>query len=366
MGVFGESDEPVGGSQMVDQTTRAGRQLGTGGAVLRKCWHGVGSVEQRNKRENRVHIILVSDRMTTARSITLSGPHLTVIVAGLFALMLAMSSMFSYLTVRHAAEIRMPFLQELLRTVSLEEAGKTREIMRESLATMATRLGQMQAQLMQLDSIGERMAGLAGVKLKDIQSETPSAKGGRGGPLTRPDNLTARDLEKALDDLARQVEARSDTLVALENRIFEERIRKNLLPTARPVADDTRASGFGWRLDPFTGQNAMHEGIDFLAEPGTPILAAAAGVVRTAERHPQYGNMVEIDHGNDLITRYAHSSQVFVRAGEFVKRGQKIAAVGSTGRSTGPHLHFEVRISGVAQNPSRFLEQRAVQQVAKR
>jgi murein DD-endopeptidase MepM/ murein hydrolase activator NlpD len=306
--------------------------------------------------------------MATARSITVTGRHLVLVAASLFVLMLGMSSMFSYFTVRHAAQIRLPFLEDLLRTISLEETSKTRDLVRENLATMATRLGQMQAQLMQLDSIGERMAGLAGVKLKDIQAAPPvkADAPGRGGPLTRPDNLTTRDLEKALDDLARQVEVRSETLSALESQILDERIRKNLLPTARPVADDARASGFGWRLDPFTGQNAMHEGIDFMAEPGTPILAAAAGVVMTAEKHPQYGNLVELDHGNELITRYAHGSQIHVRVGEFVKRGQRIAAVGSTGRSTGPHLHFEVRIGGVAQNPSRFLEQQPGHKVAKR
>ena len=92
-----------------------------------------------------------------------------------------------------------------------------------------------------------------------------------------------------------------------------------------------------------------------MAAPGTGISAAAAGVVLTAERHPQYGNLVEIDHGKDLITRYAHASKILVHAGQLVKRGQKIAEVGSTGRSTGPHLHFEVRIRGLAQNPDRFL-----------
>lgn len=316
-----------------------------------------------------MHIILVSNRMATARSITLTGRHVVVAVAGLLFLVLALSSMFSYLTVRHAAEIRMPFLQELLRTVSLEEAGKSRELVRENLSNMAVRLGQMQAQLMQLDSIGERLAGMAGVKLKDLQPPAPAAKEpapGRGGPLSRPDNLGAADMQRALDELARQVEARSETLAVLESRILEDRIRKNLLPTARPVEDDARASGFGWRLDPFTGQSAMHEGIDFIAEPGTPILAAAAGIVQTVEKHPQYGNMVEIDHGNNLITRYAHASATFVKVGELVKRGHKIAAVGSTGRSTGPHLHFEVRIGGVAQNPSRFLEKSGQPQLARR
>ncbi|MDP2169261.1 MAG: M23 family metallopeptidase [Rhodocyclaceae bacterium] len=304
-----------------------------------------------------MHIILVSNRMATARSITLTSSRLALIAAGLIAAVLTLSSLLSYLTVRHAAEIRMPALQALLRTISLEESGKTQEMVRENLANMASRLGQMQGQLMQLDSLGERIAGLAGVKSNDSKT-TQSAKAagdGRGGPFTRPDNLTQDALKRALDEMSQQVEVRNDTLTTLESRLFEERIRKSLLPTALPVATAIPTSNFGWRSDPFTNQAAMHEGIDFIAEPGTPILAAAAGIVQVAERHPQYGNMVDIDHGNNLVTRYAHAQQLFVKPGEFVKRGQRIAAVGSTGRSTGPHLHFEVRVGGAAQNPMRFL-----------
>ncbi|GAB1392515.1 M23 family metallopeptidase [Rhodocyclaceae bacterium] len=306
-----------------------------------------------------MHIILVSDRMATARSITLTRLHLALFGLGMMVVILALSSMFSYLTMRHAAEIRMPFLQELVRTLSLEESTKTRELVRDSLSTMAVRLGQMQGQLMQLDTLGERLAGLAGVKPKAYPTEkttTTEKVVPSGGPLTRPSNLSPQEMQRALEELSRQIERRSETLSALEDQLFDERIRKHLLPTASPVAADVRASGFGWRMDPFTGQTAMHEGIDFIAEPGTPILAAAAGIVMTAERHPQYGNMVEIDHGNGLTTRYAHASALFAKAGELVKRGQRIAAVGSTGRSTGPHLHFEVRINGAAQNPGKFLE----------
>jgi len=322
-----------------------------------------------------MHIILVSNRMATARSITLTNGRLALIAVGLITAVLVLSSMLSYLTVRHAAEIRLPALRELLRTVSLEEAGKTHELVRENLLTMATRLGQMQGQLMQLDSLGERIAGLAGVKSNDGKAANsansansanpanpanPAKTGadGRGGPLLRPDNLTQDGLQRALDEMSRQVEMKSDTLAMLESRLFEERIRKSLLPTTLPVPTVIPTSNFGWRPDPFTQQTAMHEGIDFMAEPGTPILAAAAGIVQVAEHHPQYGNMVDIDHGNDLITRYAHALQVFVKPGEFVKRGQRIATVGSTGRSTGPHLHFEVRVGGVAQNPMRFLNQK--------
>lgn len=306
-----------------------------------------------------MHIILVSDRMATARSITLTRLHLALFGLVMAVVIVALSSIFSYLTMRHAAEIRLPFLQELVRTLSLEEATKTRELVKESLSTMAVRLGQMQGQLMQLDTLGERLAGLAGVKPKaaPVEKSTSADKvAPSGGPLVRPNNPDPQELQRALDELSRQIERRSETLSALESQLFDERIRKHLLPTASPVAADVRASGFGLRMDPFTGQTAMHEGIDFIAEPGTPILAAAAGIVVAAERHPQYGNMVEIDHGNGLTTRYAHASALFAKPGELVKRGHHIAAVGSTGRSTGPHLHFEVRINGVAQNPGRFLE----------
>jgi murein DD-endopeptidase MepM/ murein hydrolase activator NlpD len=298
--------------------------------------------------------------MTTARSITLTSRHLVMAITALVVTVLALSSMFSYLTVRHAAEIRLPFLQDMLRNISLEEAGKTRDLVRENLANMAARLGQMQGQLMQLDSLGERLAGMAGVKAKDIK---PAAKqnDGRGGPLLRPDSIDANTLQRALDELARQVETRSETLATLESRILDERIRKSMLPTSLPVPDGARSSGFGWRSDPFTGQSALHEGLDFMAEPGIPIYAAAAGIVKNVERHPEYGNVVDIDHGEDLVTRYAHASLVLVKEGELVKRGQHVAAVGNTGRSTGSHLHFEVRIKNVPQNPARFLDKDGAQ-----
>jgi murein DD-endopeptidase MepM/ murein hydrolase activator NlpD len=116
------------------------------------------------------------------------------------------------------------------------------------------------------------------------------------------------------------------------------------------------ASSFGWRIDPITGMQAMHEGVDFIADSRTPIVAAAGGIVTAAEFHHQYGNLIEIDHGNDFTTRYAHASRLLVKAGDVVQRGRRIAEVGATGRATGPHLHFEVRYKGVAQNPTRFLQ----------
>ena len=141
----------------------------------------------------------------------------------------------------------------------------------------------------------------------------------------------------------------------LESQLFEQAVKKKMMPTMLPVAAPYNSSTFGKRVDPFTGQIAMHEGIDFLADAGSPVHAAASGVVVFAGFHPQYGYMVDIDHGNDLVTRYAHQSKLFVKEGDVVPRGRKIGEVGSTGRSTGPHLHFEVRFRGAAQNPAKFL-----------
>lgn len=302
-----------------------------------------------------MHIILVSDRLATARSITLTWRHLVAAAAAMFFSVLLLSSLFSYVTVRHAAELRLPFLQDLLRAMNAEESEKSKDFVRENINAMAVKLGEMQAQLLRLDTMGERLAAMAGVKVQDLKAVEARADG-RGGPLVSPSAMSSTELQRAVDALAKKVEAKSDAISMIESQMLEDRIKKSLLPTSLPVDAQWNASAYGWRLDPFTGERAMHEGVDFVAMPGTAIHAAASGVVLASERHPQYGNLVEIDHGNDYSTRYAHASTIAVKAGQVVRRGQKIAEVGSTGRSTGPHLHFEVRYKGAPQNPSRFLE----------
>lgn len=301
-----------------------------------------------------MHIILVSNRLTTARTIVITPLRLLSVLVGLTILLMSLSSFFSYLTVRYAAEIRHPFLQTLIRAVTLQENQRSQEYVKDNLRVMATKLGEMQAQLTRLDSLGDRLAAQSGIKPSDVKSN--QNKAGQGGPLVLPSDLTPQELQKALDALTQQVEARTDSLTLIESEIFEQRVRKNFLPTTLPINMQWNASAFGWRVDPFTGLRAMHEGVDFPSPVGTTIMAAASGIVLSAEWHPEYGNLIEIDHGNEMTTRYAHASKLLVNVGEVVKRGQKIAEVGSTGRSTGPHLHFEVRFRGAAQNPNRFLE----------
>ena len=142
-----------------------------------------------------------------------------------------------------------------------------------------------------------------------------------------------------------------DLLTLEESRLFDQKVRAMMVPTQRPVALGDLGSSFGWRIDPITGRSALHTGLDFQADPGTAILAAAGGVVVGQEVHPEYGNVVEVDHGNELVTRYAHASRVFVKKGDLIKRGQKIAEVGRTGNATGPHLHFELKIDGIQRTP---------------
>jgi len=238
-----------------------------------------------------------------------------------------------------------------------QEDDRKEKYLKENLAVMAVKLGEMQAQLMRLDALGERVQGLAGVRPEAFNFKEKPGRGGMetsdiGGPGR---DFSISELQKMLDALALDVGHRSDYMNAVESTLMSDKIKSRLLPTNPPVNVAYNSSSFGWRIDPFTGQNAFHEGLDFPAPTGTPIVAAAAGVVIAAEYHYQFGNMLEIDHGNDLITRYAHASQLYVKVGDIVKRGQHVADIGTTGRSTGPHLHFEVRIRGVAQDPRKFL-----------
>jgi murein DD-endopeptidase MepM/ murein hydrolase activator NlpD len=177
-----------------------------------------------------------------------------------------------------------------------------------------------------------------------------------GGPepvASRP--LSLAELQAQVHNTARGLDARTDFMNVVESELVSNAARTALLPRDTPLGEGFVGSGFGMRTDPFTGEYTMHSGVDFAAPTGTPIYAAAGGVVESAERHPEYGNLVKIDHGNGLSTWYAHTSKFIVKVGDIVRKGQQIALVGATGRATGPHLHFEVRVNGSPQNPLKYL-----------
>lgn len=243
-----------------------------------------------------------------------------------------------------------PGFGSVARIVTQGEAESKDLYMRENLDAMARKLGEMQARMMQIDSLGERVAGLAGLSPAEFK-----APAGSGGALVGVQPMTVDELKGAMDQLDHLSGSRVDWLTAVESRLFDQKVQRNLIPTQEPVVGARVGSPFGYRIDPITGAKALHTGLDFPSDTGTPIYAAAGGVVVVEETHHAYGNMIEIDHGNNLITRYAHTSKIFVKKGDIVKRGQKIAEVGTTGRSTGPHLHFEVWVAGVVQDPRPFL-----------
>ena len=305
-----------------------------------------------------LNIILVSDATARVRTLTLDWRHWTLGGISLLALFLSFTLIFNYVTLRYAASINHPLLQAIMLADQRQEAQKTQEVVQGHMNAMAVKLGELQAQMLRIDGLGERLAKLAGLKPQELPPPLePGAAPGRGGPApTLHSDLSVQEFTTMLGSLSREVEQRSDQLGVLEALLVSSSASRKFLPSLLPIEDGWYSSNFGWRIDPFTGQKSFHEGIDFPSEVGTAIVAAASGKVIYADVHPAYGKMVEIDHGNGLISRYAHSSMLFVKEGDLVVRGQRIASVGTTGRSTGPHLHFEVRLNGVPQNPARFLQ----------
>jgi murein DD-endopeptidase MepM/ murein hydrolase activator NlpD len=312
-----------------------------------------------------VQIILISDRLAKARSVNLSLAHLAGVGLLSLALLCGATSAVYWFTLRYASEFRIPVLQQLVVASQEAEAERGRTFVQQNLNAMAVKLGEMQAQLTRLDALGERLSSLAGIRPQEFRFSEAPGLGGAAPTLMPPQNLSLPEFGDKLAALSRHVENRSDMLGVLEAQLFETAVKKKLIPTMMPVEAPYNASGFGKRIDPFTGQWAMHEGIDFLADAGSNVVAAAGGVVQFAGFHPQYGFMIDIDHGNDLVTRYAHLSKLLVKEGDMVLRGRKMALSGNTGRSTGPHVHFEVRFRGSAQNPAKFLVSNSPATVAK-
>jgi murein DD-endopeptidase MepM/ murein hydrolase activator NlpD len=297
-----------------------------------------------------VHLIITDAWLAKSRAIHLSGTKLLLAgVAASLLLMLTSVALYNLVILKGARE-GWPVISSLVRLVVKDEFAQRDQFLRENLDMMARKVGELQAKLMQLESLGERVSGLAGIPTPGVK--TPM---GSGGALVGGRPLSMDEIKATLADLDRLTNQHTDLLTVEESRLFEQKIKKMMVPTQRPITFGNMGSPFGWRIDPFTGRSALHTGMDFQAEIGTPILAAAGGVVVAQELHPEYGNMVEIDHGNNLVTRYAHASKVFVKKGDLIRRGQEIAEVGTTGRSTGAHLHFEVLVQGVPQDPQKFL-----------
>jgi murein DD-endopeptidase MepM/ murein hydrolase activator NlpD len=301
-----------------------------------------------------VNVIVVSGSSSKARSFTIARPQLVLLVLAMLLGIVSLAVLLHYFSLRYAIENGSPYLRSMLVSLREQENERVQSYLHQNLNTMASKLGELQARLVRLDALGARLTKVAGLKPQEFLFDRIPGRGGAESSVPAQ-SVSLRDLGAELDRLLTAVEDRSDKLRFLEAALTQQHAKRQLVPSGKPVDAGFFSSAFGWRIDPFTGFNAFHEGVDFMAEEGAPILAAAGGVVVYAAAHPQYGNMIEVDHGNDLVTRYAHASKLLVKVGDVVLRGSKIGEVGNTGRSTGTHLHFEVRLRGAAQNPANFL-----------
>jgi murein DD-endopeptidase MepM/ murein hydrolase activator NlpD len=306
-----------------------------------------------------MQILITTGVLSRTRVMQFTPLTLVLTLLALALPMMMVSLALYHAIVLKAAHEHWPIISQAVRYVEQQELAQRDRYMRENLDAMAEKVGDMQAKLMRLEAVSERVAGMAGVKPDELKQIEAAPKAASGGPLVslqdaRPSAMTLEALNTQMGTMQALSDRHTDVFTLIESRLFEKRLEALMVPSSPPV-DGPVGSGFGFRTDPFTNRPALHTGLDFPADPGTPILAAAGGVVLSAGPHPQYGQLVELDHGNGLVTRYAHTSRMLVKQGDLVKRGQKIAEVGNTGRSTGPHLHFEVLVEGVQQNPAKFL-----------
>lgn len=300
-----------------------------------------------------MNIILVSDSLAKSRSVTLSQTQVLLIAFGLLVsgMVLAMATYF--VTMKFAVDVRNPYLRSLISTLHQDEMKRAESETRENLNAMAAKVGELQARILRLDAFGERLAKAAGIKREEFRFDE---KPGQGGPASTPGReLTVGEFQQMLDDLSKTLDDRADKLGVLDSLLLDDRLARKTIPTTLPVAMGYYSSNYGYRVDPITGKSTFHTGVDLIAVPGTPVMAAAGGMVTAASYMSEYGNVVDIDHDNGLTSRYAHLSKSLVKVGDVVMKGQVIALVGMTGRTTGPHLHFEVRENSIPLNPNKFL-----------
>ncbi len=292
-----------------------------------------------------MNLIFFSRRRGQARHLHLTHP-ITLAVAGVLGLAL-LAAVFA-LGMRLGA-------RGLGSRAQLAEIGSLRQQVQDRVDAMSIRVGELNAHIIRLDALGKRLTRMANISSRELDFDALPAVGGpeeAGGGVS----AQAPDLNRLLNDMQRKLETRDSQLLALENVILSRSLTEAIRPEGRPVLEGYISSYYGGRQDPFDGSEAVHLGVDFAGQLGSQVMAVAAGVVTRAEAASGYGNLVEINHGNGYVTRYGHNQRLLVHVGDTVSRGTAIALMGSTGRSTGPHVHFEVLRNGQHLNPLAFVE----------
>jgi len=231
--------------------------------------------------------------------------------------------------------------------------SQTRFNARADLDALAARLGEVQAHAMRLNALGQKLVTIAKLDRGEFNFEESPGIGG-------PEDIGLQELDfgSEIDEVILELEDREQQLGVLENILMSSHMQEEVYPEGRPIKRGWISSYYGMRTNPFTGKLQFHKGMDFAAKSGTDVLAVAGGVVTWSSKRYGYGNLVEINHGNGYMTRYGHNDKNLVEVGDTVKKGQLISLMGSTGRSTGPHVHFEVLKNGRQINPQKFVQKR--------
>jgi murein DD-endopeptidase MepM/ murein hydrolase activator NlpD len=311
-----------------------------------------------------MNIIIVGKPHSAPRNIDIQRGRGRLLVAGTgIAVALAfgvlgfvMASLFGGTQDRTLREVR-----NLRATIAAQQhqLGDVRADTHRSLDALAVQLGKLQAQAARLNALGERLTQVGRLDDGEFDFSATPAMGGPEEPVSATDAPVP--LVAGIDSLRAEFERQDAQLSLLENLLLERKVDNALLPTGMPVKHGYIASGYGVRTDPINGHRSVHRGIDFDAPMGAPVLSVAEGVVTFAGVRHGYGKVVEVDHGNGYMTRYAHNSKIEVKVGQRVHIGDTLAKVGSTGRSTGPHCHFEVWLDGRPVNPIAYVKSKRTQ-----
>jgi murein DD-endopeptidase MepM/ murein hydrolase activator NlpD len=301
-----------------------------------------------------MNVIFFSRQFGRVRQLNLSHPVtlslLTVIALTLLAGTFAFGMQFGE---RSMARMALLNPTATLRAQQAE-LSNLRSQLQDKVDALAMRLGIINAHVIRIDALGKRLTQMANISSREFDFDREPPQGGSDsdgvGQGARVNDLTAM-----IDDLGNKIDARSAQFSELENVILGRELSREIKPSGRPVREGYISSSFGERMDPFNGEEAFHKGVDFASDAGTDVLAVASGIVVWAGPREGYGNLVELNHGNGYVTRYGHAEKTLVNVGDKVERGQAIAVVGSTGRSTGPHVHFEVVKDGRQIDPMAFV-----------
>jgi len=301
-----------------------------------------------------MNVIFFSHRNGKARQFNLSHP-LTLSVLSIVGIGLLASTFIAGLTLGQHSMARMALLSPTAALRAEQQQIVTlRAQVQDRIDALAMRLGTINASLIRLNALGKQLTQMANINNREFDFDHDPPQGGSDSDGIGRGAQEA-DVNAMIDSVSRQLDSRSAQFSSLENVILGRQLSAQVKPSGRPVREGYISSYFGERMDPFNGEEAMHKGVDFATDAGADVLAVAEGVVTWSGPREGYGNLIEINHGNGLITRYAHNAQTLVSVGDTVQRGQAVAVVGSTGRSTGPHVHFEVLRDGVQIDPMAYV-----------